>query len=191
MDKKGLEERKSNKRKAVVFVTVPLFAVIIALCSVISVPFTVPFTLQSFGVFFALCFLGGRNGTLSLFIYLALGAVGFPVFSGGGAGVGVLFGFTGGYLFGWLAAGFCVMLFERIFGERLTVRAVAVSVGLLLCYCFGTLWFVVCSGGFSAVSLWSALCTCVFPFVVFDIIKLFLAVFLCGRLARIIKKRVD
>lgn len=190
MDRKYPDRKEVNRQKVFNLVTVPLFAVIIAVCSLISVPLAVPFSMQSLGVFFALCFLGGKRGSLSILIYLAIGAMGLPVFSGGGAGIGVLFGVTGGYLFGWLVAGLCVVLLERVFSDSLRVRATASGIGLALCYCFGTLWFVNCLGGASAVSPWSAICTCVLPFVAFDIIKLCLAVFLCRRFDRIIKKRV-
>ena len=72
------------------------------LCPLGAGPFY-PFTMQTFGIFAALGLLGGRRGTLAFLIYLLLGIVGLPVFSGFSAGAGVLFGATGGYLLGYLA----------------------------------------------------------------------------------------
>ena len=81
---------------------IALFAVAIAICSWISVPATVPFTLQTFGVFLAAAVLGGKRGTLAVLVYLALGMAGVPVFAGFQGGMGCLLGSTGGYLIGFL-----------------------------------------------------------------------------------------
>ena len=59
-----------------------LCAALIAICSWISVPAAVPFTMQTFAVFVAVGVLGGRRGTYSVILYLLLGAIGLPVFSG-------------------------------------------------------------------------------------------------------------
>lgn len=91
--------------KALDLAYIALMAALIALCAWISVPLgPVPFTMQTFGIFAALGLLGGRRGTLAFLSYLLLGIVGLPVFSGFSAGAGVLFGATGGYLLGYLAA---------------------------------------------------------------------------------------
>ena len=68
------------KTKELVYVS--LCAVIIAICSWISIPTAVPFTLQTFGIYLAIAVLGGKLGTISLLIYLGLGAIGLPVFAG-------------------------------------------------------------------------------------------------------------
>ena len=73
-----------------------LFTVLLAVCAWITVPLTVPFTLQTFGVFAALGVLGGRRGTYAVAAYLLLGLAGLPVFSGFRGGPGVLLGTTGG-----------------------------------------------------------------------------------------------
>ena len=61
-----------------------ILAALIAVCSWISIPTAVPFTLQTFAVFLTLGLLGGRLGTLAVTVYLLLGAVGLPVFAGDG-----------------------------------------------------------------------------------------------------------
>ena len=71
-----------------------IFAVLLAVCSWISIPTVIPFTLQTFAVFLTVLLLGGKQGTISIFIYLLLGAVGIPVFSNFGAGLGYLFGIS-------------------------------------------------------------------------------------------------
>ena len=90
-----------------------LFAALIAICSWISIPTAVPFTLQTFAVFLALGVLGGKLGTLSVAVYLLLGAVGLPVFAGFQGGLGALLGATGGYLAGFLLTALTVWGAER------------------------------------------------------------------------------
>ena len=83
-----------------------LFVALLTLCSWISIPFgSVPVTLQTLAVFLCLGLLGGKYGCITLGVYLLLGVVGVPVFSGFRGGAGVLMGATGGYVFGFLFAG--------------------------------------------------------------------------------------
>lgn len=79
-----------------------LYSALIAVCSWISVPAAVPFTMQTFAVFVTVGVLGGKRGTYSVLLYLLLGAAGLPVFAGFTGGVGHLFGATGGYIIGFL-----------------------------------------------------------------------------------------
>ena len=74
--------KKTQHQKIVAMVQIALFAAIIAVCSWIQIPMTVPFTMQTFAVFCALATLGGKGGTISVLIYIVLGAVGVPVFAG-------------------------------------------------------------------------------------------------------------
>ena len=71
---------------------IAMFAVVMAVCSWISVPYVVPFTLQTFGVFLAVGVLGGKRGTLAVLIYILLGCVGLPVFAGFSGGIGIVLG---------------------------------------------------------------------------------------------------
>lgn len=79
--------KKTQHQKIVAMVQIALFAAIIAVCSWIQIPMTVPFTMQTFAVFCALATLGGKGGTISVLIYIVLGAVGVPVFAGFTGGV--------------------------------------------------------------------------------------------------------
>lgn len=162
-----------------------LFAALIAVCAWISVPTTVPFTLQTFAVFAALGLLGGKRGTISIAVYLLLGAVGVPVFAGFQGGVGALLGTTGGYLLGFLLSGLLVWLLEARFGARTGVFVLSAALGLLVCYAFGTGWFLlVYAHTKGAVSLATVLGWCVVPFILPDAVKIALAVVLRGRLRR-------
>ena len=75
---------------------------LIAVCSWISIPTTVPFTMQTFAVCLVSALLGTRRGFLAVVCYLLLGAAGAPVFAGFKGGLGALLGVTGGYLVGFL-----------------------------------------------------------------------------------------
>ena len=165
-----------------------LFTVLIMVCAWITVPLTVPFTLQTFGVFAALGTLGGRRGTYAVAAYLLLGLMGLPVFSGFQGGPGVLLGTTGGYILGFLASALLYWAVTARFGHRPAVMAAAMGLGLAVCYAFGTAWFLAAYARTAGpMGLWAALGLCVFPFVVPDLAKLALAMFLSRRLARHLK----
>ena len=158
-----------------------------AICSWISIPATVPFTLQTFAVFCALELLGGKRGTVSICIYILLGAVGMPVFTGFNGGIGVLLGTTGGYIVGFILIGLIYWLAEKVFGRKLFVRISAMATGLLVCYAFGTAWFLwVYARRAGAIAVGTALSWCVFPFVLPDLGKMALAVLLAGRVKKFV-----
>ena len=164
-----------------------LMAVLIAVCSWISIQTVVPFTLQTFAVFCALELLGGARGTIAVAVYLLLGAVGVPVFAGFTGGLGILFGSTGGYLLGFLLTGLVYWLFERL-GRSLWLRVAALLLGLALCYAFGTLWFIeVYSRANGPLSVMTALSWCVLPFLLPDGLKLALALLLSARVKPLLK----
>ncbi len=84
-----------------------LFGALTAIGALVSIPLQpVPVTLQTLFLYLAGSLLGGRLGALSQLIYLVLGVIGLPVFSGGKAGLGVFLGPTGGYLIGFVAGAF-------------------------------------------------------------------------------------
>ena len=85
----------TTRNKTYDMICVAMFAVIMAVCSWISIPTLVPFTMQTFALFLAFGVLGGKRGTLVVVIYVLLGAVGVPVFAGFSSGLGVLMGTTG------------------------------------------------------------------------------------------------
>lgn len=183
----GAEVTKSKiTTKELVFTA--LMAVIIAVCSWISIPTTVPFTLQTFGVFMAVGLLGGKKGTISVLVYILLGAVGVPVFAGFSSGIGVLFGTTGGYIVGFLLSGLVYWAMTAAFGEKLPIMIIAMVLGLLVCYAFGTAWFmIVYAKNTAPIGLMTALGWCVFPFIIPDCIKIALAVVLTKQLKKYVK----
>lgn len=162
-------------------------AAVMAVCSWISIPAAVPFTMQTFGVFLAVGLLGGRNGTLAVVIYLLLGAAGLPVFSGFTGGIGHLFGATGGYIIGFVFSALLMWLMEHLLGRSLKALVASMIAGLLVCYAFGTAWFmVVYARDSGSIGLITALSWCVFPYVIPDALKILLAAVMTRRLRPLI-----
>lgn len=178
----------TKNKRILSIVYISLFAVLMAVCSWIYVPFVVPFTMQTFAVFLALNFLGGMRGTVAILLYLSIGAVGVPVFSGFTAGVGVLLGQNGGYMLGWLIAGLTVWLFDLLPIKKTVSRIISSIVGLVICYAVGTVWFAAVYARTSGeIGFLAVLSMCVFPFILPDAIKLALAYWLSIRLRKISK----
>lgn len=167
-------------------VKISLCAVLIAVCSWISIPAQIPFTLQTLGIFFVLGLLGGKRGTASIGIYILLGAVGIPVFSNFQGGIGALAGATGGYLFGFILTGLAYWGITAAFGRfchtkraDILLTAIAMLAGNIVCYAVGTAHFILLyarnSGG---IGIGAALSLCVLPFILPDLVKIAIALFL-------------
>ncbi len=178
----------ATRSKTYDMVYVAVFTVLIAICSWISIPAAVPFTLQTFAVFLAVSVLGGKRGTLAIVVYILLGVAGVPVFSGFTGGIYVLTGKTGGYIIGFIFSALIMWAMEAIPGKRLWVQALSMVMGLVLCYIFGTVWFMaVYAKSAGAVGLATVLGWCVIPFVIPDLMKIGFALAMGKRLRTIIK----
>ena len=154
-------------------------AALVSVCAWLAVPVgEISVTMQTFGVFLTLLLLGGGKGTATVAVYLLLGAVGLPVFTGFQGGIGVLLGPTGGYLWGLLMACLGFWLLER----RLPAWLLMI-LGQLLCYACGTAWFYF---AYTGGGLWAVVLKCVIPYVIPDACKLLLAWYLAKRLKKIV-----
>ncbi len=150
-----------------------LMAVVIAVCAWLQIPFgQIPFTMQTFGVLLAVGLLGGKLGTLSVVVYLLLGAFGVPVFSNFSGGIAKLAGPTGGYLVGFIFAALVYWGVTKLFGDGPVPSIAGMILGNAVCYAFGTVWFVIVS---SKYSFMVALSLCVVPYVIPDLCKIALA----------------
>jgi len=172
--------------KEIVFTA--FMAVIIAVCSWISIPAQVPFTLQTFAVFCALGLLGGKNGFFAVLVYILLGICGVPVFAGFTGGIGIIMGSTGGYIVGFLLLAVVYLLAEKIPVKsgiaRFIVNVSAMIIGLGVCYAFGTAWFMYVYAKSAEIDLATALKWCVTPFIPIDLAKMALAIVITERVKK-------
>lgn len=165
---------------------IAMSAVLIAICSWITLPIgAVPFTLQTFGVFAVTVLIGWKRGLIAVCLYILLGAVGIPVFSGFKAGLGVLLGTTGGYIIGFIAVPLVYLAVTKLLGEHTAVKLLGLFLGDVIVFVFGTVWFIqVYSAANGAVSVGQAMAWCVIPFIIPDLAKMVLAVLISPRIAR-------
>lgn len=153
-----------------------LFAALIAICAWIAIPIPpISVTMQTFAIFLALGILGGKWGTVSILLYLLLGLVGLPVFTGFRGGAAALLDATGGFLWGFLAAALSYWLLEK-WG-----RLPAMALSMLVCYICGCAWFTVYAGG---AGFGAALMVCVVPYLIPDAVKIGLAYTMSKRISR-------
>ena len=171
--------------------TIAMGVAFIAVCSWISVPTAIPFTMQTFAVCLVTALFGLRRGMWTVLCYILLGAVGAPVFSGFKGGVGALLGTTGGYIIGFLFTALIVGLATEKLGRSLPVLIGSMAVGILVCYAFGTAWFMyVYARKTGPIGLGTALGWCVIPYLLPDAVKIVLASALVGRLYPLVNREV-
>lgn len=161
-----------------------LMTVIIAICSWITVPFLIPFTLQTFGIFLSLKILGAKKGTISILVYILIGMAGVPVFSGFRGGFGHIMGPTGGFIVGFLFSGILYWIFEKGASKNKVFGILKMIVSLMVCYVFGSLWFYVSYGKMQSMSISRVMLLCVVPFILPDILKILLADYIAEKVKK-------
>lgn len=167
--------------KAKIITYCGLFAAITAVLSQVAIPMVpVPVNLAMLSVFVAAGLLGPLAGTISQVAYVAIGAIGLPVFAGFKGGFGAIIGPTGGYIIGYIFATLISALLIKRSKNKFYLIAPAMLLGLAVCYAFGTAWFMYISGS----DFVRALLLCVVPFLAGDALKITLATFLTIRLKK-------
>ena len=181
-------QAKTTALRTVDIAYIGLFVAVMAICSWISIPATVPFTLQTFAVFMGVGLLGGKRGTIAVLTYVLLGAIGVPVFAGFSGGIGALLGNSGGYIVGFIFSALVMWAITAKFGEKTWVLGLAMVLGLIVCYAFGTMWFMIAyTANTGAVGIVAVLGWCVIPFIIPDLCKIGIALILTKRLKRHVK----
>lgn len=162
-------------------VLISMFTAVIAVCSWITVPTTIPFTLQTFGIFCSMLIPGGKNGFFSILVYILLGIIGIPVFSGFKSGFNALTSYSGGYIWGFIFLGIVFWTMEKIFGNKFFIQIVSLILGMVICYICGTLWFTYVM----KTSFIYGLTVCVMPYIIFDAIKLICAIWISDKIKKL------
>ena len=194
-DAKEIAEKSNATLKDLCFIAV--FAAIISVLSQLSIPMPagVPMTLQTLIIPIAGIVLGKKRGTYATLLYLLIGAVGIPVFSGFSGGIGVLLGMTGGFLISFPVLAFTAGLGDEL-GIKLsrknenakphiyfTILVICLLIGATINYVFGTIWFMI----FSKSSFITGFTACVLPFIPTSVLKIILVAVVAPQL----KKRLS
>mgnify|MGYP000202240111 CR=1 FL=1 len=162
---------QSNTKLRMMIITA-LFAAIIGILAQVTIPLPlVPITGQTLAIGLAATILGARYGTLSILVYLAIGAAGIPVFAQLSGGLGSLFGPTGGYLFGFIPTAFVIGYYLEKRGFTLLNAVIANVLGMFVALSFGTVWLKV----FAELSWTGAFVGGFAPFIFVGVIKAALA----------------
>jgi biotin transport system substrate-specific component len=163
-----------------------LFTAILCVMSQLSIPVQpIPFSFALFSIFLTGALLSPRSAFLAVLTYILLGAFGLPVYAGGKCGLQALAGMTGGYLMAYPFMSLITALFYKYIKRRkLVALSVGMVVSLALCYLVGTLWFTFVA----KTNFYYALSVCVLPFLLFDLMKIVLAVSVSTVFRRLMQK---
>ena len=174
-----MQERKTTS-KAYSMTSIALMAAVICVVGPFTLPIgPVPITLAPLAILLSVYILGTKKGTIALLIYLLIGAVGVPVFSGFTGGIGKLAGPTGGYLIGYIFFALIAGWFIHRFYDKVVIQFLGMVLALAVLYAFGTAWLAYSAG----MTFGAALAVGVLPFIVFDLIKIVITIVL-GRAVR-------
>lgn len=156
-----------------------LFACIIAILAQVQIalPTLVPITLQTLGVYLIGALLKPKLAFISTLVYVLMGAIGLPVFSGFNGGVANLLGPSGGYIYSFPIMALVISLIITK-NNSLLFKVIAMVVGTVVCYGIGTIWFIYVTN----TSLLPALTMCVIPFLPGDTLKIIVAIVLSKKL---------
>jgi biotin transport system substrate-specific component len=178
--------KKKEKINLKDYILISLFSAIIAVSSFIYIPSPVPFTLQTLAIFCTLTILGGKKGIISIILYIFLGIIGLPVFSGFSGGIGHLAGASGGYITGFILLALIYTFFTHKNKNNTKLQFIGLIIGLITCYAFGTFWYcAIYLKNLSLQAIISSLSFCVLPFIIPDTAKLIIAVIINKKLSQI------
>ena len=166
-----------SRKQVYMYTTYALMAGLLCIFAPMAVPIgPIPISLTNLVLYIAIFILGTKGTTISFGIYMLLGIVGLPVFSGYAGGVGKLAGPTGGYLVGFFPMIVIMgVIYNLVNGRKLWIDATVTFLGMILgtmvAYAVGTAWFCFQTD----CDLMYALGVCVFPFIPFDLAKMVIA----------------
>lgn len=157
-----------NRQKIHRLVFIALMTAVICAVSPFTVPIgAVPVSMTILAIFFALYVLGMKSGLISCLLYILIGFIGVPVFSGFGSGAAKVLGPTGGYILGYIFLALIAGFFIDRFPENRLIPFFGMLAGVVVCYAFGTAWLMYQAH----MTLSQALLAGVIPFIPFDLLK--------------------
>jgi len=173
--------KSNNKLQQMTMIA--LFTAIISILAQITIPLPlIPITGQTLAIGLAATILGSRHGTIAALLYMIIGAAGVPVFSQMQAGLGVIFGPTGGFIIGFIPTVFFIGIYLEKTKHTVTNAIIANIIGMFITLSFGTVWLK-----FIAELSWQGAFISGFaPFLIVGVIKAFLA----GWIGIIVRQRL-
>ena len=169
---------RNNKAKKLNTATLTLIALMTALLCLLgpwalTLPFSpIPFSLCTLGIYFASLLLDWKAGTITVLLYLLLGLVGLPVFTGFMGGPAKVFGPTGGYLIGYIFLALICGLFKDYSSGKPGLLLIGLCLGTCTCYLLGSIWMAFQL----SLSFLEAILIGVLPYIPLDLVKIFIAV---------------
>lgn len=173
----------TNNRSLLNWLLASQFAAILIFFSKLTIPLgPIPLTGQTLAVGLIASLLTPMAGTLAIVLYLLLGLIGLPVFAGSATSFAVLFGPTGGYLWGFFIYVLVTSWWLKPRAKTTFALIAANTVGAVLQLAVGSLWLVVSNH----LSLQAAFLTGFYPFLLPGMIKLIMIV----TIVKIIQQRL-
>ncbi len=171
-------EKKSNVYQMAI---IGIMAAVICILGPLSIPIgVVPISFTNLAIYFVLYTLGMKKGTISYIIYILIGFIGLPVFSGFTSGPSKLLGPTGGYIIGFIFMSLIAGFFIDNFFHKWYLCFVGMVLGTVVCYMFGTIWLSYQAN----LSASSALAAGVIPFIPGDLVKILIATFIGSQIRK-------
>lgn len=169
--------------KLTTMMVIALFAAIIGILAQVTIPLPViPITGQTLAIGLAATILGSRHGTISTLLYIAMGAVGIPVFAQMTSGLGIIFGPTGGFIVGFIPTTFIIGFYIEKTKPTILQACIANIIGMFITLLFGSIWLKLSAN----LSWMAAIMSGAVPFLAVGVIKAILA----GWLGILIRNRL-
>lgn len=167
---------------------IALFTALLCVLAPISIPLSgqVPISLATLVVMLIGVVLGSKKGCIAIALYIIIGLIGIPVFSSYRSGASVLFGMTGGYIFGYIPLAYITgFLSGKYEGKKdILYTLLGMLIGTVILYTIGTIWFIF----YTKMSLGAALAACVLPFIPSDILKMIVVIIIGPKLKSVLNK---
>ncbi len=154
----------------------------ITLSAWLAIPFPISFTMQTFAIFLISGCFSPQISLSAVIIYLLLGIIGIPVFSGFNAGFSAILGASGGCLIAFPFCALIISLFRKHYFEKKILYILLMLFSLAICYIFSCFWYLFIFAPSAGSNILTAISICVLPFIIPDILKIFLVYLIFKRL---------
>lgn len=144
----------------------------------------IPLSAASFVIMLCSTLLGAKRGVAAVALYILIGALGIPVFSGFSGGIGKILEPTGGFIIGYLSLSLIIGVLSQKFGEKKWSYPLSMVFGTAVLYITGTTWYVITT----AQPIAAALAVCVLPFIIGDTAKIAVASLVAPHLGKILRR---